>query len=241
MGQKEPKNNGIEWTSAMKSFFPPVFSRWNTTKFHMSVFLAKVLRVRQRKKIPWALSRESWGKEGEEHKTGGGDGKRRKREKGGQFIHVCAAQTVDNGTEVDGRPTALLMEQLKCGLTAHWRSHTTTPENRHALKTLKWSFSDSYRSDTFLYFGWRQKSYWLWRSVLGNTWSQNVPSRQTWRTWLIWPYSYYENFLALKLFVGCVSTYFHMYMFSLTKSPDIYQKLVEYKNRWLLTQLIWRY
>lgn len=37
----------------------------------------------------------------------------REREKVGQFIHVFAAQTVDNETEVDGRPTALLMEQLK--------------------------------------------------------------------------------------------------------------------------------
>lgn len=81
--------------------------------------------------------RDRLGKEGKELRMGGGDGKRRKGEKVGQFVHVCTAQTVDNGTEVDGRPTALLMEQLKCGLTACWRSHTVTPNNRHALKTLK--------------------------------------------------------------------------------------------------------
>lgn len=72
-----------------------------------------------------------------EHKKGGGDGKRRKGEKVGQFVHVCAAQTVDNGTEVDGSPTALLMEQLKCGLATRWLSHAMAPDNRHALETLK--------------------------------------------------------------------------------------------------------
>lgn len=79
---------------------------------------------------------EKPGKEPKEHKKGGGDGKRRKGEKVGQFVHVCAAQTVDNGTEVDGRPTALLMEQLKCGLTTRWLSHAMAPNNRHALETL---------------------------------------------------------------------------------------------------------
>lgn len=67
-----------------------------------------------------------------EHKMGGGYGKRRKGEKVGQFVHVCAAQTVDNGTEADCRPTALLMEQLKCGLTTRWLSHAMDPKNRHA-------------------------------------------------------------------------------------------------------------
>lgn len=65
---------------------------------------------------------------------GGGDGKRRKGEKVGQFIHVCAAQTVDNGTEVDGRPTTPLMEQMKCGLTTCWLSHGTAAFNGDALK-----------------------------------------------------------------------------------------------------------
>lgn len=76
---------------------------------------------------------EKPGKGRKEHKMGGGDGKRRKREKVGQFVHVFAAQTVDNGTEVDGKPTALLMEQLKCGLTARWLSHAMAPNNRQTL------------------------------------------------------------------------------------------------------------
>lgn len=67
-----------------------------------------------------------------EHKMGGGYGKRRKGEKVGQFVHVCAAQTVDNGTEVDCRPTALLMEELKCGLTTRWLSHAMAPNNKQA-------------------------------------------------------------------------------------------------------------
>ena len=37
--------------------------------------------------------------DGIEYKKGGGDGKGRKGEKVGQFIHVGAAQAVDNGTE----------------------------------------------------------------------------------------------------------------------------------------------
>lgn len=41
------------------------------------------------------------------------------------------------------------------------------------------------------------------------------------QTRLIWPNSYYENALALKLFVGRVFAYFQIHMFSLTKSPDI--------------------
>lgn len=69
-----------------------------------------------------------------EQKKGGGDGKRRKGEKVGQFIHVCAAQTVDNGTEVDGRPTTLLMEQMKCGLTTRWLSHGMAPDNRQCFR-----------------------------------------------------------------------------------------------------------
>lgn len=110
----------------------PPFTHWNTRKFHMSVFEAKILRVSQRKKIA-----EEAGEGRKEHKKGGGDGKRRKGEKVGQFGHVCAAQTVDNGTEVDGRPTALLMEQLKCGLTTRWLSHAMAPDTKHALETLK--------------------------------------------------------------------------------------------------------
>lgn len=39
---------------------------------------------------------------------GGVDGKRRKEEKVGQFIHVWAAQAAESGTEVDGRPTILV-------------------------------------------------------------------------------------------------------------------------------------
>jgi len=72
-------------------------------------------------------------KEGKEHRMGGGHGKRRKREKIGQLVHVCAAQIVDNRTEVDGRPTALLMEQLKCGLTTHWLFQSMTANNRHEM------------------------------------------------------------------------------------------------------------
>lgn len=83
---------------------------------------------------------------GKSRKKGGGDGKRRKGEKVGQFIHVCAAQTVDNGTEVDGRPTTLLMEQMKCGLTTRWLSHGMAPDSRHALETLKQSFNHSHCS-----------------------------------------------------------------------------------------------
>lgn len=49
------------------------------------------------------------GKERKEHRMGGGDGKRRKREKVGQSVQVCAAQIVDIGT---GRLTTLLIEQL---------------------------------------------------------------------------------------------------------------------------------
>lgn len=79
--------------------------------------------------------RERLGKEGREHKMGGGDGKRRKVEKVGQFVHVCTAQTFDNGTEADGRLTALHMEQLKCGLTTHWLSHTLIPNTRQGFKT----------------------------------------------------------------------------------------------------------
>lgn len=84
---------------------------------------------------------------GKSRKKEGGDGKRRKGEKVGQFIHVCAAQTVDNGTEVDGRPTTLLMEQMKCGLTTHWLSHGMAPDSRQALETLKQSFNHSHCSN----------------------------------------------------------------------------------------------
>lgn len=81
-----------------------------------------------------------------EPKKGGGDGKRRKGEKVGQFVHVGAAQTVDNGTEVDGRPTALLMEQLKCGLTTRWLPHATAPDTRRASGTLMRSSPFSFLS-----------------------------------------------------------------------------------------------
>lgn len=83
---------------------------------------------------------------GKSRKKEGGDGKRRKGEKVGQFIHVCAAQTVDNGTEVDGRPTTPLMEQMKCGLTTRWLSHGMAPDSRHALETLRQSFNHSHCS-----------------------------------------------------------------------------------------------
>ena len=79
--------------------------------------------------------------EGKGYKMGGGDGKRRKGEKVGQFVHVCVAQTVDNGTEVDGRPTALLMEQLKFVLTTCWLSRAAALSNKHAEETLKGSFN----------------------------------------------------------------------------------------------------
>lgn len=91
---------------------------------------------------------------------GGGDGKRRKGVKVGQFIHVCAAQTVDNGTEVDGRPTALLMEQLKCGLTTHWLFHVSvSANNSHALETI--NVFNTYGSSTF-FLGCAKKLYLLW-------------------------------------------------------------------------------
>lgn len=67
-------------------------------------------------------------REGNSTKKGGGDGKRRKGEKVGQFIHVWAAQTVDNGTEVDGRPTTAH------GLTTRWLSHAMAPECRPCFR-----------------------------------------------------------------------------------------------------------
>lgn len=94
---------------------------------------------------------------------GGGDGKRRKGEKVGQFIHVCAAQTVDNGTEVDGRPTAPLMEQMKCGLTTCWLSHGMAAYKGDALKALKLSFSN-----TSLI--WHLSAWWQKDSVFGHFW-----------------------------------------------------------------------
>lgn len=134
LGQKEQKNNGIDWTSAMKAF-PPFCSLEYQKVPHVSL---------SRQSFKGQMERENTirygrkaGEGRKEHKKGGGDGKRRKGEKVGQFVHVCEAQTVDNGTEVDGRTTALLMEQLKCGLTTRWLSHAMAPDNRHALETLK--------------------------------------------------------------------------------------------------------
>lgn len=92
--------------------------------------LGKSLKGHSVKENAISYGREA-GEGRKELKMGGGYGKRRKGEVG-QFVHVCAAQTVDNGTEVDGRPTALLMEQLKCGLTTRWLSHAMAPNNRHA-------------------------------------------------------------------------------------------------------------
>lgn len=92
---------------------------------------------------------------------GGGDGKRRKGEKVGQFIHVCAAQTVDNGTEVDGRPTTPLMEQMKCGLTTCWLSHGMVAYDGDALKTLKLSFNN-----TSLI--WHLSPWWWKKSIFGH-------------------------------------------------------------------------
>lgn len=63
------------------------------------------------------------------------NGRRRWKEKKGKGgWAVCprlCKQTVDNETEVDGRPTAPLMEQLKCGLTTRWLSHAMAPSNTH--------------------------------------------------------------------------------------------------------------
>lgn len=83
-------------------------------------------------------------------RKGGGDGKRRKGEKVGQFVHVCAAQTVDNGTEVDGRPTALLMEQMKCGLTARWLFFffSCCVYRQQAISSVKPSLHNQHGSDT---------------------------------------------------------------------------------------------
>lgn len=66
---------------------------------------------------------EKLGKEGKSTKRRE-EMEREEREKRlGSSSTSVQAQTVDNGTEVDGRPTALLMEQLKCGLTTRWLSH----------------------------------------------------------------------------------------------------------------------
>lgn len=92
----------------------------------MSLFSRQGFKGQTEKENSMSYEREAGRKE--HKKKGGGDGKRRKGEKVGQFIHVCAAQTVDNGTEVDGRPTTLLMEQMKCGLTTHWLSHGSTQQ-----------------------------------------------------------------------------------------------------------------
>lgn len=83
-------------------------------------------------------------------KGGGGDGKRRKGEKVGQFIHVWTAQAVDNGTEADGRPTALLMEQMKCGFN-------------HPL-AFSWygSRQQACFRDPRTIFQWSRIQYWLW-------------------------------------------------------------------------------
>lgn len=51
-----------------------------------------------------------------------------------------AAQTVDNGTEVDGRLTALLMEQLKCGLTTCWLSHAKALKHQACFRDPKLIF-----------------------------------------------------------------------------------------------------
>lgn len=75
--------------------FPPtfvfLFSSLEYQKVpHVGLILAKVLRVRQ-KENTMREAREKEGRERAQEKMGGGDGKRRKGEKVGQFVHVCAA------------------------------------------------------------------------------------------------------------------------------------------------------
>ncbi len=128
------------------------------------------------RKVPHvSLPRQSFKKEGKErkhhnlwersceggkaHKKGGGDGKRRKRDRVRQFVHVFAAQTADNETEVDGRPTALLMEQLKWGLTTHWLSHAMA-SRQLTLETLQPYFNNYHGLNTFSLF-FRKKLYCL--------------------------------------------------------------------------------
>lgn len=142
---------------------------------------------------------------GKSRKKEGGDGKRRKGEKVGQFIHVCAAQTVDNGTEVDGRPTTLLMEQMKCGLTTRWLSHGMAPDSRHALKTLKQSFNHSHCSflpficiEKFMLTA-QAKSVFL---AFLNT--EMFHASILYKTHLA---SSFKTFLVLGLFVGCIFAY----------------------------------
>lgn len=89
-----------------------------------------------------------------------------------------------------------------------------------ALETLIWSFSNSNGFDTFFFFCIK-KCHWLQLSKQRLVAFLKPETFHAWKQRLIWPNSYYKNTLALKLFVGRVSAYFQIHMFSLTKSPDI--------------------
>lgn len=125
---------------------------------------------------------------------------REERERLGSLVHVCVAQTVDNGTEVDGRPTALLMEQLKCG---RWLSH--------AMAITSYDLSGiSYRY--ILSFSW---------TGLIVVVRIDCPEPETSHSPMGACISLVpDKACVVTLFVGCIIAYFQLHMFLLKEIPE---------------------
>lgn len=130
----ELRNNGIKWTSAMRPVPPPEYQKvphvglHTQPKFWGSDWERKYRELREE-----SIS----GRKEEEMER-----EERRRSSGSLSTSV---QTVDDGTEVVGRPTAPRLEQLKCGLTTCWLSHAALDCRHH----LEWSLRVCRASDLF--------------------------------------------------------------------------------------------